>query len=83
MVVDAFYDFTRAERELLARAALAGCGLQIALTLDPADEARAASSEPIDETDPFRRPITTYRRLRETFTRLGVRIDPTVALRAP
>ncbi|MFT3787496.1 MAG: exodeoxyribonuclease V subunit gamma [Tepidisphaeraceae bacterium] len=83
MYVDAFYDFSKTERDLLAKIALAGCSVRIALTLDPADEALALSKTPIDETDPFRRSILTYRRLRDTFERAHVPLASTVALRTP
>lgn len=76
LFVDAFYDFTRPERQLLYRIAAAGCPTTIALDVDPAD-ALGPADAPLPPTHPLRTPTHAYRRLRGALHELRIvpRVD--------
>ena len=67
LFVDAFYDFTRTERQLLVAAARAGCRTTIALTLDPRDASPRRIDEPVGDDHVFRLTTLAFRKLQRAF----------------
>jgi ATP-dependent helicase/nuclease subunit B len=63
LYVDGFDEFTRTERRLIARVALAGCATTVAFAMDADDAKPAREAAPLPDDHPFRAATHAYRRL--------------------
>ena len=81
--VDAFYDFSFFEREILARLAKAARALYLTLPIDPAAEVLENPHLNPADLSVFHRTEKAYRLLWHALVNRGVRVEPPVILERP
>lgn len=78
--VDAFYEFTAHERELLAELAAVAERVEINLTLDPASPVVGNVRSLPDELSPFHRTEVTLKYLHQAMLKSGAKVEPPLRL---